>query len=143
MSTNTTVTKTILLNTTAAKVWEALTNPVLMKRWMSEEEIEIDSNWEVGGPMIVRGKVNGKYEYKGTILQIEPGKMLRYNSWNKISRLPDRPENYSVVEFQLVSTENQTSLTLTHSNLIAEAAYEHSNFYWGSALYAIKMLVEK
>lgn len=135
------VSKSININASSSKVWEALTNPNLMKQWMMDAEIEIKTNWEPGSPIIISGKMNGHFEYKGTILQFEPEKILRYNSWTKISRLPDLPENYSVIEFRLTEG-NQTELTVIQSNLIAEAAYEHANFYWTSALNVLKHIAE-
>jgi len=57
-------------------------------------------------------------------------------------RVPDSPDNYSAIDFQLESTESQTIVTLTHSNLIHEAQYEHSNFYWSVALQQIKRVTK-
>jgi hypothetical protein len=115
----------------------------LLKLWMSDADLEVVSDWKAGSPISIRGKANGNYEYKGTILKFEPGKVLQYNSWVSISRLPDLPENYSIVEFTLAEKDNQTELKLTHSNLIAEAAFEHSRFYWRTALGMIKKIIEE
>jgi len=49
-------------------------------------------------------------------------------SSSSLSRLPDNPEDYSLVEFRLTPAGDQTILTLTQSNLVAEAAYEHARF---------------
>ncbi|MEJ0104533.1 MAG: SRPBCC domain-containing protein [Bacteroidota bacterium] len=87
--------------------------------------------------------MNGKHEFKGKILQLEPGKLFQYSSWSKISKLPDKPENYSLIEFRLTPMEDQTTLSVTHSNLIAKAAVEHSNFYWNVALGLIRRLTEQ
>ena len=136
------VSKSIHINASTTKVWEALTHIDLMKQWMMDAEIEIKTTWKVGSPIVISGKMNGHFEYRGTVLVFEPEKNLKYNSWTKISRLPDKPENYSAVEFQLTSIENHTKLTVTQSNLIAKAAYEHANFYWASALNILKQLTE-
>lgn len=138
------VNKTVTINAPASKIWDALVNPDMLKIWMAATEIEVATTWEIGSPIVIRGKINGKYESKGTVLEFEPEKVLKYNSWNKISKLKDKVENYTIVEFKLTSVEfDRTILTVTHSNLIAEAAYEHSNFYWTSALYLIKQILEQ
>jgi len=138
-----TISKTINITATPAKIWNALTNPELIKLWMSDAELEIISGWVIGSPIILKTNLNGKHEFKGKILQMEPGKIFQYSSWSKISRLPDIPENYSLIEFRLTPMENQTSLSVTHSNLIAKAAVEHSNYYWNIALELIRRLVER
>lgn len=108
--------KTVHINAPTSKVWEALTNPELMKKWMSETEIHIITDWKVGSPFMIRGDLHGiKFENKGTVLRFEPSKVLAYNHLSSISRLPDKPENFSIIEFQLAPMQDQTSLTLTLS----------------------------
>src|SRR5579859_3503959 len=96
------VNKAIAVDAPPAKVWEALTTPDLIRQWLSESAIDTISDWKVGSSIIQQGNLHGiKFQNKGTILQTEPGRLLRYTQWNNISRLPDIPENYSVIEFQL------------------------------------------
>ncbi len=114
-----------------------------MKEWLTDIGIEIISDFKVGNPIIFTGKWNGaNREDHGIILEFEPEKVFRYSYWSKISRLPDVPENYTYMEFRLISKEDQTILNLKHSNLIWETGWEHSNFYWGVALNVIKKLAE-
>jgi len=124
-------------------VWEALTNPELMKKWMSETEINIITDGKVGSPMIIRGNLHGiKFENKGTVLQFEPEKILQYNYLSSISRLPDQPGNYSSIEFQLALIEDQTALTVLVSNFPTEIIYKHLAFYWNVTLEILKRLIE-
>ena len=137
-------TKTININASTSKVWEALTNPDLMKKWMSETEINIITDWKVGSPIVIHGSLHGiKFKNNGTVLQFESEKILRYNHLSSLSRLPDKLENYSVVEFGLTPIENQTTLTLTLSNFPTENIYKHLAFYWNVTLEILKRLVEK
>ena len=142
MSTDKTIAKTITINALPLRVWDTLTNPEQMKLWLSDLEISVISEWKVGSPITFNGKQSKTNSYKGIVLKFEPGKVFQYSLWTRISRLPDKPENYTVIEFTLTSKGNQTVLTLTHSNLIAETAMEHSNFYWNVALQVIKKLAE-
>ena len=135
--------KTVNINAPTSIVWEALTNPVLMKKWMFETEIHIITDWQVGSPIVIRGELSGKqFENTGTVLQFEPEQLLSYSHRNSISRLPDKPESYSVLEFRLAPNENQTSLALTVSNFPTESIYKHLAFYWNVALEVLKRQIE-
>jgi hypothetical protein len=136
--------KVITINAPTIKVWNTLTNPDIIKEWISEEETSIISDWEVGSPLIFKAKWHGvMYENKGVILQFEPEKVFKYNYWSVFSRLPDSPENYSIIEQKLIPKENQTEIELKVSNLLNEAIYGHWNFYWAMTLDIIKKLIEK
>jgi uncharacterized protein YndB with AHSA1/START domain len=137
------VTKTVNIDAPASKVWEALTNPELMKKWMFEAEIHIITDWKVGTPIVIRGHMNGKYfENNGIVLQFEPEKILQYSHLSSLSRLPDKPENYSLLEFRLAPMENRTILTLTLSNFPTESIYKHLVFYWNVTLEILKRIIE-
>jgi len=136
--------KTIHINTPASRVWDALTNPESMQKWMSETRIDIVTDWKVGNPIVIRGNLNGKnFENNGTVLQFEIEKILRYDHLSSLSRLPDKPENYSVLEFRLVPMEDQTTLTLTLSNFPTETIYKHLAFYWNVTLEILKRMIEE
>ncbi len=138
------VNKTILINAPVPKVWETLTDPASINQWLSDTEIHVAVDWKVGGHMTFEGVWHGvKYKDKGKVLKFEPGIMLRYNYWSVFSRLPDRPHNYSVIEFKLTPDEDQTLLELTHSKFVIETNYGHSKFYWTLTLGRLKRLIEK
>lgn len=136
--------KTIHINAPASEVWTALTNLELMKKWISETDIQIITDWKVGSPIIMRGNLHGvKFENKGMVLQFEPERILEYNHLSSLSRLPDKPENYAVIEFRLASIKDQTTLTLTLSNFPTVSIYKHLAFYWNVTLEIIKRMIEK
>ncbi len=139
-----TVNRTIAINAPASQVWEALTNSELLKEWRSPDKTStVTSEWQVGSPILFEGSWDRrKYLDRGTILAYEPYKHLSYNIWSKLSRLPDEPENYTVINFTLTPTPTGTTLALTHSNFHNYAIYGHANFYWATALVRIKKLIE-
>lgn len=140
---NKSVQKTVFINAPARKVWESITTPALIREWLSDTPIEVESKWEEGGEMIFRGKWHSRsYEDKGTILSYLPGQTLKYTFWSHLSQLPDVPENYSVIEFSLKPLENGTELTLTQSNFILDTIYRHSNYYWTLTLDRLKKSIE-
>ena len=115
-----------------------------MKKWISETDIQIITDWKVGSPIIMRGNLHGvKFENKGMILQFEPERILEYNHLSSLSRLPDKPENYAVIEFRLAPIKDQTTQTLTLSNFPTESIYKHLAFYWNVTLEIIKRMIEK
>jgi uncharacterized protein YndB with AHSA1/START domain len=135
--------KTVHINAPVSKVWDTLTTPELMKKWISETEIDILTDWRVGSPILMRGRLHKiKFENSGTVLQFEPGKILRYSHLSSLSRLPDKPENYSIFEFRLAPIGSQSSLTVTLSNFPTETIYKHLAFYWNVTLEIIKRMIE-
>ena len=137
------ITKTIAIHAPAAKVWAALTEPQAMKKWMSETEIEIITDWKAGNPMIVRGPWYKSYfENKGTVLLFEPERALQYSHLSSLSKLPDTPENYTAIGFSLTPEKDQTVLILTLSNFPTETIYTHFNFYWNVTLHLLKKYIE-
>jgi uncharacterized protein YndB with AHSA1/START domain len=144
LTSNQTVNKTITIDAPASRVWDALTNPERMKQWMAETEIDIFTDWKVGSPLVIRGNLHGiKFENTGTVLQFEPEKVLQYSHLSSLSRLPDRPESYSVVEFRLAPVEHRTTLTMTVSNFPTETIYKHLAFYWNVTPEVLKRLIEQ
>lgn len=111
---------------------------------MPDIELHIITDWKVGNPMTIRGTLNRKdFENRGTVLQFEPETSLRYSHLSSISRLPDRPESYSIVEFRLQPMDNQTTLALTLSNFPTVSIYKHLTFYWNVALEVLKKVIEE
>lgn len=139
-----TIQQNILINAPASKVWDALTNPEEMKRWYSDSEINIQSDWKVNGLFILSGNWHGtEYMNKGTILKLEPKKNFRYTHLSSMSEIKDIPENYTVLDFSLEEKGVQTLLTLNCSNLIDEAIYGHMQFYWNVTLLLLKQQLEE
>jgi uncharacterized protein YndB with AHSA1/START domain len=137
--------KSVTIDAPPSKVWQILTTPELMKKWMMPGiELQIITDWRVGNLVTIRGNMNGKdFENRGTVLQFEPEKSLKYSHLSSISRLPDRPESYSMVEFRLQPMENQTTLGLALSNFPTQSIYEHLTFYWNVTLEVLKKMIEE
>lgn len=136
--------KSVEIDAPASRVWQALTLPESMKKWMMPGlKLEILTDWQVGSPLLMGGNMNGKdFENRGTVLQYEPEKRLQYSHLSSISRLPDRPESYSILNFALHPTGEWTVLTLTLSNFPNESIYKHLSFYWNVTLEVLKRWIE-
>lgn len=132
--------KSIIIESPPAAVWDALTNPGRMKQWMSEPDMnmEIFTDWKIGNSIAIKGFHHVKFENKGTILQFEPNRILKYDYLSSISRLPNRPENRTAIEFKLALLKNQTLLTVIASNFPTESIFKHVDFYWNGTIGILK-----
>jgi len=132
---------TTLVNAPASKVWDALTSPSLIKQYLFGTEVT--SDWKVGSPITYRGEWEGKsYEDKGEILQIEPDKLLVSTFWSSLAGLPDLPENYKTVRYELSPEGSRTKLTITQDNNATQEEADHSTQNWTTVLDKLKELLE-
>jgi len=131
----------ITINAPASKVWEALTQPDLIKQYLFGTEVTTD--WQVGSPITYKGIWEGKpYEDKGKILQIEKGKLLVSTFWSALSGKPDVPENYQTIRYELSTDGDGTKLTLTQDNNASQEEAIHSGENWKMVLDGLKKLLE-
>lgn len=137
--------QTVIINAPASFVWDSLTQVEQMKDWMGEPEMEvgIETDWAVGGRIIVRGVHHVPFENTGTVLEFNPMTRLAYTHLSSLSRLPDEPKSYTTLEFYLVSTSDATSLTLVAIGCPTESIFQHLQFYWGGTLEILKQVVER
>ncbi len=134
--------KSISINAPASKVWKALTDPKLVKQYFFG--VDVITDWKQGSPIIYQGVWEGKpFEDKGNVLKIEPEKLLLTNHWSPSSGLPDTPENYHNVRYDLVPEGRGTKLTITQDNNATEEEKDHSEQNWGAILEGMKKLLEK
>jgi uncharacterized protein YndB with AHSA1/START domain len=125
----------------AAKVWEALVNPQLIKQYMFGTTVA--SDWKQGGIITWKGEWKGKpYEDRGKILKIEPRRLLQYTHYSPLSG-PDIPENHHTVTIELAEAGAQTRVTLAQDNNASEEARQHSEQNWKMMLDSLKKLLEK
>jgi uncharacterized protein YndB with AHSA1/START domain len=136
--------KSILINATQVEVWKHLTNPNLMKQWMGDPEmnIEIISDWKVGSPITIKGFHHLQFENKGTILQLEPEKIFRYEYLSSLSDLENEPTNYTMITFTLMPKGEHTELTVEAANFPTEAIYKHLEFYWNGTIHLLRQVIE-
>jgi uncharacterized protein YndB with AHSA1/START domain len=115
------------------KVWDALTNPVLVKQYFFGTELV--TNWHVGQPVVWRGTWEGvAYEDKGTVLQFEPMQRVQYNYWSSMSGTEDVPENYANITYALEETPAGVQLTIVQDGIETAEKREHSEQSWQSIL---------
>jgi hypothetical protein len=116
-----------------------------MTKWLGEVEmkLEVQCDWIVGEPIIIRGFNHLTFENKGVVLLFEENSRLSYSHFSSISRLADKQENYSILDFTLKPIDNQTMLTLNINNFPTEVIRKHLEFYWRGTVVKIKRMAEK
>jgi uncharacterized protein YndB with AHSA1/START domain len=132
---------TTTINASASNVWEAIINPQLIKQYLFGAEVI--SDWKEGSPIIYKGIYEGKtYEDKGSVLKIEPEKLLLFTLWSPLSVSPDAPDNYHKVSYELVVENGTTQLTITQDNNSSEEEQEQNAKFWKMVLDGMKKLLE-
>lgn len=128
------------INVPTGKVWEALTTPSIIKQYFFGTNTV--SDWKPGSPLTFSGEWQGKtYQDKGTILENEPGKLLKYKYWSSMSGIEDKPENYVTVTFK-VAGDTTTDLIITQENIPDEKTKTHSENNWNLVLDNLQNLLE-
>jgi uncharacterized protein YndB with AHSA1/START domain len=137
--------QSVMIGAAAERVWEYLVSPGLMKAWMAWPELalEIETDWAVGSPIIMRGFHHVSFENTGTVLEFVPATRLAYTHLSSLSRLPDVPESHSVLEFSLKSDGSATVLRLRASGFPTSSIFKHLQFYWTGAMVELRRLVEQ
>ena len=141
---------TIVINAPASKVWDALVNPELTKKYMFGCEPVTD--WRVGSSLLWKGLNEGKEVVfvKGHIKEIKPEKSLIYTVFDPLNpNLEDKPENYLTVTYSLSSDKGKTTFVVTQGdyNKVGDGKKRYEDSYnngegWHPILVQIKSLVE-
>ena len=131
----------VVIKASKSKVWSALTDPDQIKKYFFGTQVVCD--WKVGKPITFSGEWEGKpYMDKGTILQIEKEKTLKYNYWSSFSGTEDKPENYANIIYALEEKHNETTITIFQDGIKTKEARDHSEQNWKMVMNSLKELLE-
>ena len=129
-------------DTGVTEVWNALTDKESIKKYFYGTELNTD--WKVGSPIVFKGNWEGQaYEDKGKILDIEKEKLIKYTYLSSFSGLPDLPENYAKITYQLKTENGGTVLTVIQEGFRDEKAYSDSKEGWKMVLTNLKKLLSE
>lgn len=142
MSANLIAKVTITIAAPASEVWNALTDPEQIKQYFFGSEAV--SDWKEGSKLEFKGEWEGKpYVDKGVILKSEPDKLFQYTYYSPFSGLPDAPENYANISYELLEEDGSTILTVKQENVSDEEVRKRSEQNWTIVLNNLKELLEK
>ncbi len=138
---NLTAKSSITVRATPEQVWEALTNPAMVKQYLFGTDMKTD--WKEGSDITYSGMWDGKpYEDRGTVLQFVPNRLIEMSYWSQAFG-PDLPENRKKVTYEITPKGEETMLTITQDNEKTEEGVKHSEVNWNMVLDSLKKLVEK
>ncbi|MBL4715688.1 MAG: ATPase [Bacteroidetes bacterium] len=123
------------------KVWNALTNPEMVKKWQYGSELITD--WKVGSEIRFKSEWEGQtFEQWGMILEVIPNQKLKYNLFAPRPDLEDKPENYFEMEYVLSHKGTSTELEIIQEDNRPGAKQEASQGEENPMLKGLKDLIE-
>jgi uncharacterized protein YndB with AHSA1/START domain len=132
----------ILINASVDQVWEALTEPGIIKQYFFNTNTKTD--WKAGSPIVFSGEYEGKsYVDKGTVLDVEKNKHIKYTYWSQLSGMEDKPENYVTITYKLSEQLDGTLLQVSQENIPNQEMKKHSEENWKKVLNNLKKLLEE
>jgi uncharacterized protein YndB with AHSA1/START domain len=135
-------TSSITIAAAPEKVWQALTDPATIEKYYFGTKVETD--WKVGGPITWSGRYEGaEYHDHGTILEVEPGRLLVNTHFSPLGGREDVPENYHTLTYTLEEVDAGTTVTLTQDNNDSYESVKHSEENWNLMLEGLKKVVEQ
>ena len=135
--------KSIIINASPDAVWQALTDPEMVRQYMHGTNMETD--WQVGSSITWKGEWQGRtYEDKGSVLEVKPIQLLKVTHWSPMTGTEDTPDNYHTVTYELSGQEGTTLLTVKQDNNASqEEADKMAENNWGPVLQGLKASVER
>ncbi len=137
------VKKSIKINAAIDWVWDALTNPEKTKKYFFKSEVK--SSWKKGAPITFKGRMFFIIPFKlnGKILDIQPGKLLKYELHNDSDK---KNGSTSTVTDELAFKDGVTTVSITDDvgqGKGAEKRYKRSLKGWDKILKGLKETVEE
>ena len=130
------------INAPAYKVWEALVNPEIIKKWQYGSDLITD--WKEGSSIRFKSEWEGQiFEQWGTVLEIEQNKKLKYNLFAPRPDLEDKPENYFEMEYKLTKKGETTLLEIIQEDNRPGAKQEKIQGEENPVLKNLKEIIEK
>ena len=125
----------------AERVWQALTDPAEIARYMMGSRVETD--WRPGSPITWSGEMQGRsYQDRGEVLEVEPGRRLTVTHWSPLGGEEDAPENYHTIRYELAPTDGGTRLTLSQDGCDSEDQAREFSQNWQGMLEGLKQVAE-
>ena len=134
----------VTIDTPAAKVWDALVNPEMIERYLPVTSVVSDRKEH--SSIVWKSEFQGNpFEVRGTILRLEPERLLEYGHSLPIFRSSGTnhsPRNYQRVTIEVREDGMQTHLSVTEQGNKTRREFEHSEGSWRMVLHGMKALLE-
>jgi uncharacterized protein YndB with AHSA1/START domain len=131
----------ITINSSAQKVWEALTKPELVKKWQYGSDLITD--WKIGGEIRFKTEWNGTvFEQWGKVMEVIPRKRIKYSLFAPRPGIEDKPENYFIMIYSLKQEKDGIKLEIIQEDDRPGATQESDNGEENPVLLSLKKLIE-
>src|ERR1044071_4145412 len=132
--------KTVTLDATQSEVWDALTNPDIIRKYFFGFDVE--SAWTPGSPIFWHGNYEGHaMTQKGEILEVAEGESLSYSYL--MGEYEDKPDNYSIVTSRIETVDGGTDLTVTQEGFKDQKECDRARENWNTVLDGLRHEVER
>ena len=132
---------TIVLDVPIEKVWNALTQPDLVKQWQYGSDLITD--WIVGNEIRFRNEWEDQvFEQWGTVLEVIPNQKIKYSLFFPRPELEDKPENYFIMSYILSEENQKVKLEILQENNRPGAIQEEPQGEENPVLQGLKTLIE-
>lgn len=132
---------TIVLNASIEKVWNALTQPELVKQWQYGSDLL--TTWKTGSEIRFRNEWDGQvFEQWGTVLEVVPNQKIKYSLFFPRPGLEDKPENYFIMNYVLTEENQKTKLEIIQEDNRLGAIQEEPQGEENPILQGLKSLIE-
>ena len=132
---------TIILNAPVEKVWNALTQPELVKQWQYGSDLLTD--WKTNHEIRFRNEWEGQvFEQWGTVLEVIPNQKIKYSLFFPRPELEDKPENYFIMSYILSEENQKTKLEIIQEDNRPGAVQEEPQGEENPILQGLKALIE-
>jgi len=132
----------IRIQASARKVWDALTDPALVKQWQFGSDLLTD--WREGSEIRFRNEWEGNvYEQWGSVMEVVQDRLIKYSLFAPRPGLEDKPENYFIMSYILQEAEEGILLSIQQEDNRpgADSRQEHQDGE-SSVLSALKSVAE-
>ena len=132
---------TIVLDAPVNKIWDALTQPSLVKQWQYGSDLITD--WKAGSEIRFRNEWEGQvFEQWGTVLEVIPNEKIKYSLFFPRPGLEDKPENYFIMSYILSEENGKIKLEIHQEDNRPGAIQEEPQGKENPILQSLKLLVE-
>ncbi|HMS70425.1 MAG TPA: SRPBCC domain-containing protein [Saprospiraceae bacterium] len=124
-----------------SKVWEVITNPIHIKAWQFNSDLE--TTWQVDDDITFSTAWDGNiYKQWGKVIAYQPYEMVRYSLFAPRPGLEDIPENYFIMTYLLQDLDGETELEILQEDNRPNAVEEDSESADNPILNTLKNLAE-
>jgi len=145
MTTPRVIRQSVHIDAPVSTVWKVLTDSTLTAQYMYG--CEIVSPWAIGGPFNWKGAADGIVYVTGTLVELQPNRLLRYTVFDPNAGYEDIPANHLTVTCSLTAANHQTTLDIETGDFATvvngEARYQDSVSGGDTLLVQIKAVAER